>query len=160
MNNYLTPHGSFTSFPAMEPSLTNFRSKENGPLTASEIYDAVFRSSFHAMFYANKEGHILRFNQKFCKLFEYAAIEMQDITSTQILEIHEKAFLDFIDERSDKGIAIAEITGIRKSGRRFPCRISSVIYNSDHGHKIILNTIVDISDGLFARWNIGEDMLP
>jgi PAS domain S-box-containing protein len=159
MNNHLTQQ-SYSAFPPAEPRLTNFRSEEKRPLTTSEIYDAVFRSAFHAMFYADKEGHILRFNQKFCKLFEYSETEMPDITRTQLLEIHDKAFLDFIDQRSDKGLAIAEITGIKKSGKRFPCRISSVIYNSDHGHKRILNTIVDISDDLSARWNIGEDTLP
>ncbi len=154
MDNYLTPRNN-NAFPTTELRLTNFRSRENRPLTASEIYDAVFKSAFHAMFYADKEGHILRFNDKCCKLFEYPEIEMRHVTNTQILEIHEKAFLDFMDERSNKGIAIAEITGIRKSGTRFPCRISSVIYNSDHGHKRILNTLVDISDDLSARWNIG-----
>ena len=155
MNNYLTPHGNFTAFPETEPRLMNFRSEENRPLTTSEIYDAVFRSAFHAMFYANKEGQILRFNQKFCELFEYTDTEVGDVSRTQILEIHERPFLDFMEQRSDKGIAIAEITGIRKSGKRFPCRITSVIYNSDYGSKRILNTVVDISDDLSARWNIG-----
>ncbi|HEY5368722.1 MAG TPA: PAS domain S-box protein [Hanamia sp.] len=156
MNNYLTPQPGSITFSTKEARLTNCRSKESRPLTASEIYDAIFRSAFHAMFYANKEGNILRFNQRCCRLFEYTTIEMWNIKSTQILEIHEQAFIDFIDKRSDKGIAIAEITGIRKSGKKFPCRISSVIYNSDSGHQRILNTVVDISDDLSARWNIGE----
>jgi PAS domain S-box-containing protein len=141
-------------FPTTEPSFYNFRTKENKPFTASQIYDAVFKSAFHAMFYADKEGHILRFNQKFCKLFEYSVTEMKDMERNQLLEIHDKPFIDFINERSDKGLAIAEITGIKKSGKRFPCRISSVIYNSDYGNKRILNTLVDISDDLSARWDI------
>lgn len=151
----MTPQESYTTFPATEPLLYNFRTEENKPFTASEIYDRVFRSAFHAMCYANKEGQILRFNQKFCKLFEYSETEMQDMTRTQLLEIHDKEFLDFIEQRSNKGLAIAEITGIKKSGKRFPCRISSVIYNSDHGNKRILNTLVDISNDLSARWDIG-----
>ncbi len=151
----MTSQESFTTFPTKEPSFYNFRTKENKPFTASQIYDAVFKSAFHAMFYADKEGHILRFNQKFCKLFEYSVTEMKDMARNQLLEIHDKPFIDFINERSDKGLAIAEITGIKKSGKRFPCRISSVIYNSDYGNKRILNTLVDISDDLSARWDIG-----
>jgi|GEM_PF-2509693 len=160
MNNYPTPQPGIIMFPTREPRLTNFRSKESRPLTVSEIYDGIFRSAFHPMFYADKEGHILRFNQKFCKLFEYSETEMPDVARTQLLEIHDMAFLDFIAQRTDKGLAIAEITGIKKSGKRFPCRISSVIYNSDEGTQRILNTLVDISDDLSARWNIGEDSLP
>lgn len=106
------------------------------------------------MFYANKDGQILKFNQKFCKLFEYSPSEMQAVSRNQLLDIHDQPFLDFMDERSEKSLAIAEITGVKKSGKRFPCRISSVMYNADYGNKRILNTLVDISDDLSARWDM------
>ena len=155
MKTYLTTNGNFITSPLIESHLKTFKDEEKPQLTAAEIYDAVFRSAFHAMFFANKEGDIIRFNEKFCKLFRYSETAMLTIQRPNILAINEKAFRDFMAQRNDKGIASAEITGIRKSGKRFPCRISSVIYHSDYGHKRILNTLVDISDDLSARWNIG-----
>lgn len=155
MKTYLTTDENIIASPPLANHLKTFEAEERVQLTAAEIYDAVFRSAFHAMFFANKEGHIIRFNEKFCKLFGYSETEMHNIERPKILAIHEKAFRDFMDQRNNKGIAKAEITGIRKSCKRFPCRISSVIYHSDYGHKRILNTLVDISDDLSARWNIG-----
>jgi|SRR6185312_5450596 len=155
MKAYLTTNVNFIASPPIENHLKTFKDEERTQPTVDEIYDAVFRSAFHAMFFANKEGRIIRFNEKFCKLFGYSETEMRNIERPHILAINEKAFRDFMDQRNDKGIASAEITGIRKSGKRFPCRISSVIYHSDYGHERILNTLVDISDDLSARWNIG-----
>lgn len=155
MNTYLITNGNFIASPPIESHLKTFKDEERPQLTAAEIYDAVFRSAFHAMFFANKQGHIIRFNKKFCRLFGYSETEMHSVERQNILAINEKAFRDFMDQRNEKGIASAEITGIKKSGKRFPCRISSVIYHSDYGHQRILNTLVDISDDLSARWNIG-----
>jgi len=155
MKTYLTTNVNFIASPPTGGHLKPSKDEERPQLTSAEIYDAVFRSAFHAMFFANKEGDIIRFNEKFCKLFGYSETEMRTIERPDILAINEKAFSDFMDQRNDKGIASAEITGIRKSGKMFPCRISSVIYHSDYGHERILNTLVDISDDLSARWNIG-----
>ncbi|MEO6837261.1 MAG: PAS domain-containing protein [Ginsengibacter sp.] len=136
--------------PNPEPSYD--REKVNYTSTAA-LYDAVFQNAFHAMYIETGDGLILKFNEKFCKLFGYSDAELATIEKEDLFETGENAFINFLDEITDKGIAKEEITAIKKSGQRFPCRISSVIYQSDFGDKRAMNTLVDISNDLSARWN-------
>ncbi len=123
--------------------------------SASEIYDGVFKSSFHAMYVENSDGQIMKFNKQFCQLFGYSASETADLENADLFETNENSFLLFCDQRNNKGISKGEITGIKKSGERFPCRISSVIYKSDSGDTRAMNTLVNTSENLSARWNFG-----
>ena len=120
--------------------------------TTSELYNAVFENSFHPVYIGNAEGDIFRLNDKLCKLFGYSRRELLALDSSFLFDIKEVAFVDFMNERNKKRIAKYEITGIRKSGVKFPCRISSVIYLADNGEKRSMNTIVDISKDIEARW--------
>lgn len=135
-----------------DPDPSYEREKVNHTSTAS-LYDAVFENAFHAVYIETGDGMILKFNEKLCKLFGYSENEMADVENTDLFETGENTFLNFLNQRTDKGIAKGEITGIKKSGKRFPCRISSVIYQSDFGEKRAMNTLVDISNDLSARWS-------
>ena len=121
---------------------------------SSEIYNAVFENSFHAVYIGADDGQILRFNKKLCKVFGYSENEMNRFQSCRFFKLYDDAFIDFVNERKRKGIAKAEITCIKKSGEIFPCRISSVFYQSEDGEKRTMNTLVDISDNLASRWEI------
>ena len=77
---------------------------------------------------------------------------MIELESSLLFGVKEPAYINFLSERNQKQIAKSEITGIRKSGIKFPCRISSVIYLADNGEKRSMNTIVDISKDIEARW--------
>jgi PAS domain S-box-containing protein len=122
-------------------------------VSSYEIYERLFQHSFHAMYIENPDGFIVRLNKKLSSLFGYTSTEMVDVEITDLFEMTDAAFVDFLEDRNTKGIAKAEVTGIKKSGKRFPCRISSVIFLSESGEKRAMNTIVDISDDLSARWN-------
>lgn len=121
--------------------------------TTSEIYNSVFENSFHAVYIGTCDGHILRFNKKLCRIFGYPENEMINLEASQLFEIND-AFLNFVNERNEKRIAKSEVTCIRKSGKKFPCRISSVIYKSDNGEDKSMNTLIDISNSLASRWDI------
>lgn len=127
----------------------------NNFVTTEQLYNAVFENAFHAMCIGNDKGDFIKFNEKLEELFGYTQKEMFQIKTKDLFLINEKAFIDFLNERSEKGIAKAEITGIKKSSEHFPCRISSVNYLSDKGENRFMNTIVNISHDLSARWNIG-----
>jgi PAS domain S-box-containing protein len=120
--------------------------------TTSELYNAVFENSFHPVYIGDGDEHIFRFNEKFSKLFGYTRSELLLLDSSLLFDVNEQAFLDFMNERDRKRIAKYEITGIRKSGIKFPCRVSSVVYLSENGEKRSMNTIVDISKDIEARW--------
>lgn len=123
-------------------------------LSTEQLYNAVFENAFHSMYIANGFNDIIKFNDKLTKLFGYSHKEMIDFKSTNLFDVHENSFIDFINKRKEKGIAKAEITGIKKSGERFPVRISSVVYETESGEKRSMNTLVNLSKSLSARWNI------
>lgn len=119
--------------------------------TASEIYNAVYKNAFHAMYIGDGNGHILKSNGKLSKMLGYSERELAGKVTFEIFDINESAFLDFLSERNNTGIAKAEITCVKKSHDKFPCRISSVIYKTDNGEKRSLNTIIDISQYVSNR---------
>ena len=122
--------------------------------TTSEIYNAVFENSFHAVYIGNGNGHVLKFNKKLCKILGYSENEMMNLESSQIFNSKEADFINFLDQRKEKGIAKGEVTCIKKTGETFPCRISSVVYKSNEGENRSMNTLVDISEDLASRWDL------
>jgi PAS domain S-box-containing protein len=123
-------------------------------LTTEQLYNAVFENAFHAMYIESGDGDIVRFNEKLATLFQYSQWQMGQNHSSDLFDVNQEPFIDFLYERNKKGIAKAEITGIKKSGITFPCRIASVIYKTDDGLKRSMNTIVNISKSVEARWNL------
>ncbi len=160
MNNRLHNHTRIYSYPqsdAAERSADNALESQNVDFpTTSQIYNAVFENSFHPIYVGNGSGQIYKFNNKLCDAFGYTRPEMMWLRSGALFDINEGAYIHFLSERNTKRIAKSEVTGIRKSGERFPCRISSVIYQSDSGEKRSMNTIVDISENPSARWNLTQ----
>lgn len=123
-------------------------------LSTEQLYNAVFENAFHAMYIANGFDQIIKFNDKLSRLFVYSEDEMIHLHTSVLVDVHEKSFIDFMNKRTENGIAKAEITGIKKSGERFPIRISSVFYETESGEKRSMNTLVNLSKSLSARWNI------
>jgi PAS domain S-box-containing protein len=155
MNNqpYTGPTDVYLKSTPPYSSATDEKQKADFP-TTEQLYNAVFENAFHPMYIGSSNGEIIRFNVKLCKMFGYSKTEMAEHDCSDIFEIQERSFINFLSKRHEKGIAKAEVTGIRKNGQRFPCRISSVFYLSDDGLERSMNTIVDISKSLSARWNI------
>jgi PAS domain S-box-containing protein len=122
----------------------------------SQIYNAVFENSFHPAFIEMGDGLILKINEKLSKIFGYSKQELIGKDGLDLFKTNEISFKNFLSERNKNGISKAEITCIRKSGDTFPCRISSVIYNSDKGEQRIMNTLVDISKDVAARWAVTQ----
>ncbi len=122
-------------------------------ITTQQLYDAVYENAFHPMYIASGGGKIIKFNEKFSRLFGFSAHELQQLKTLDFFETNDRAFIAFINQRNEQGIAKAEVQCIKKSGERFPCRISSVMYTSDKGEQRCMNTLVNISKSIYARWN-------
>lgn len=135
------------------PSLTT-EAKKPAFITTQQLYNAVFENAFHPMYIGNGGGKVIKFNDKFSKLFGFSPSEIKMKKSLDFFETNDKAFIAFIKQRRENGIAKAEVRCIKKSGERFPCRISSVIYESDNGEIRSMNTLVNISRNFTARWDI------
>ena len=136
-------------------STTNLKQeKKLDFITTEELYEAVYENAFHPMYIGNSGGKVVKFNRKFSKLFGYKESEIDHLNPLDFFETNDKEYIKFINQRKEKGIAKAEVRCIKKSGERFPCRISSVIYELDGGEKRSMNTLVNISQNISARWNI------
>lgn len=154
-NQHLIPARKDVYINAVDSYTSSFQINQKVDLlTTEQLYEAVFENAFHPMYISSNDGKILRFNEKLWRLFGYKEKEMAENNSSDLFDNEDNAFICFLEERKRIGIAKAEILGIKKSGLTFPCRISSVIYQTDDGLKRSLNTIVDISKNLAARWCI------
>ena len=122
-------------------------------VSPEELYGAVFKNAFHPMFIATFEGQMVKFNEKCSHLFGYTTQEMYGMESSDLFETAEAAFTHFITQREAMGIEKAGITGIKKYGQRFPCHISSVIYESDNGEKRSMNTLVSLCPPVNSKRN-------
>lgn len=122
--------------------------------TTTQLYDAVYKNAFLPMYIAGVNGKIIQFNEKFSNLFGFLPGETENLKSSDFFKTNDNSFISFIENRNEKGFAKAEVICIKKSGEIFPCRISSVFYQTDNGEKRFMNTLVNISDDISARWNV------
>lgn len=123
-------------------------------ISTAQLYDALYENAFHPMYISSVNGKIIKFNEKFSRLFGFHPDEIENLKSSDFFKTHDTSFISFIEKRSEEGIAKAEVRGIKKSGEIFPCRISSIFYESDKEEKRFMNTLVNISEDISARWNI------
>jgi PAS domain S-box-containing protein len=134
--NEQTPHG--------HPELVNFPS-------VAEIFHAVFENSFYASYIGNGSGKILEANETVCKIFGYTEEEMSRLSTKEIFDTTDSNYSEFLFQRASNQKVKAEVTGIRKNGERFHCKVSSVIFISDNGETRTINTMHDISKNYIAR---------
>ena len=127
---------------------------EPGYISTAQLYEALYDIAFHPMFVGDISGKVIKFNEKFSLLFGYRSGEMERLKSSDFFKTNDNSFISFVEKIKEKGIANAEVSGIKKSGEIFPCRISSVYYQSDNGEQRFLNTLVNISEHISARWNL------
>lgn len=152
-NQHLIPTRKDVYINTTDSYITSFqKNKQVDLLTTEQLYNAVFENAFHPMYISSKGGKMIRFNEKLWTLFGYKEKEMAENNSFDLFDNEDNSFIDFLEERERMGIAKAEIVGVKKSGHTFPCRISSVIYQTDDGLKRSMNTIVDISKSIASRW--------
>ena len=113
--------------------------------STSEVFHAVLENTFYASCIGNGEGKTLEANETVCKVFGYTPKEMIILTMKELFDTTEYRYAEYLFQRNSNGKAKAEITGIRKSGERFPCEITSLTFIDDDGEKRTINTILDVS---------------
>jgi len=113
--------------------------------STSEVFHAVLENTFYASCIGNGEGKTLEANETVCKIFGYTPKEMIMLTAKELFDTTEYRYAEYLFQRNSNGKAKAEITGIRKSGERFPCEITSLTFIDDDGEKRTIDTILDVS---------------
>jgi PAS domain S-box-containing protein len=113
--------------------------------STSEVFHAVFENTFYASCIGSGDGKTLEANETVCKVFGYTATEMTKLTTKELFDTTQSRYLHYWYQLKSNGRAKAEITGIKKSGERFACQITSLIFINDDREKRSINTILDIS---------------
>ncbi|MGC1240032.1 MAG: PAS domain S-box protein [Chryseosolibacter sp.] len=112
---------------------------------SQDKYKSVVDNSFSAIFITRPDGTILEANRAACELFGYSEDEFRKIGRDGVFDQND-GLKQKVAERSAKGQLRGELTGIKKSGERFPLEFYSAIFHDENGHAIASTIINDISD--------------
>jgi PAS domain S-box-containing protein len=124
-------------------------------LANSEIrYRSIIENSLCAFLQTIPETAVTEANQAALDMFGYTLSEFRGLGRGDLLDIEDPNLAPFLEMRRAHGKAAAELTGIRKSGERFPCSISSSIYTDTQGNLINSLMIIDITERQLAEQKI------
>jgi PAS domain S-box-containing protein len=107
---------------------------------------ALFENSLVATFLSKTDGTILKANQAACKLFGYSETELIQIGRTGIIDHDDDNIKEALRKRSSSGFCKSVLTGIKKTGLRFPLECTSTIFHEINGEELAYTMINDISD--------------
>jgi PAS domain S-box-containing protein len=116
-------------------------------LANSEIkYRSIIENSLYAFLQTIPEKAVVDVNQAAIDMFGYTLEEFKQLERGDLLAIDDPNFQVFMETRNKFGKAAAELIGIRKSGERFPCSVSSSIYTDTQGKMVNSLMIMDITE--------------
>lgn len=113
---------------------------------SEEKYRSILKNSLTAQFIIEPNGYILEANQAALEMFGYTIDEMRTLGRSGFMDTSDPNLVAFIKKREETGFARAELTGIRKSGERFPHEISSVTFKDSNGVQRTSVSMVDITE--------------
>ncbi|MGI8598203.1 MAG: PAS domain S-box protein [Chitinophagaceae bacterium] len=141
----------------------NFKNKKQGVVlktaTAAVTEDMLHRLAFDNSLQPNiistvSSGKIILANSAACQLLGYSKKEMLTKTSSTIFDIKESSFKKMLKQRTSEGHSFAQVTAIKKSGKRIFCEITSAVFMDAHGVKKSITTIGDLSQSILSQKNI------
>jgi PAS domain S-box-containing protein len=114
----------------------------------ASVSDHILQQAFANSLQANiisivGSGRIIRANRAACRLLGYSKMELLTRTRDDIFRITEKSYKMMILERTREGSAKADLSIVRKSGKLWPCEITSVIFKDTEGVENSITSIVD-----------------
>jgi PAS domain S-box-containing protein len=99
-------------------------------------------------------GRIIRANRAACRLLGYSKKELLARRREDIFRITEKSYKLMMLERKREGSAKADLSIVRKSGKLWPCEITSVIFKDTEGIENSITSIVDRRERLLLQKKI------
>ena len=99
-----------------------------------------------AILIGKPDGTILNFNEAAVALFGYNLQEFKNIRRENIFDVTDKKLISAIIKREEKGYVNIELTGIKKNGDCFLCKVSSKVYQTTNGELRTSTVLTDISN--------------
>lgn len=125
--------------------VTNERKTEQLLAASQEKYKSIFDNSLQGFFLTKPDGTILEANRAACQMFGYTEAELCKLGRSAIIDHNDIRLNEKIRERTEKGSATGELTGIRKNGEHFPLEFSSFIFTDHNGEQRTSTVLTDIS---------------
>jgi PAS domain S-box-containing protein len=123
--------------------------------TANTLKDQAFNNSLLPNLLSTIDpSKILMANPAACKLFGYSKKAIVSKSTFSLFEMDKSSFTDLLKQRNREGQLIINITAIKKSGRLFPCQLSSAVFTDTDGIKRAISSIVDLSKSTAAQKSI------
>jgi len=116
-------------------------------LANSEVkYRSIIENSLCAFLQTIPETAVIEANQAAIDMFGYTLEEFRGMGRGDLMDTDDPNLHVFLETRRNFGKAAAELTGIRKSGERFPCSVSSSVYRDIQGGMVNSLMIIDITE--------------
>ena len=90
-------------------------------------------------------GNILMVNNAAAKLLGYSKKALITKNRSDIFDIDDSNFKKMLKQRAEAGQSLATITAIKKTGKQFPCEISSALITGEDGIEKAISTLVDLT---------------
>lgn len=109
-------------------------------------YRAIIDHSLFAIFLSTPDGVLLEANPAATQMFGYTNDEFKLLHRDMIIDMTGVDVKQKLADRDLKGSIRGEFVGIKKTGERFNCEITSVIFKDYSGKLLSSNMISDISE--------------
>lgn len=111
-----------------------------------EKYKVLIQQSLSAFFLTIPDGTILETNEAAIKMFGYTAEEFKTVTRQDIIDHTDSNVPEALNERDKYGVVKTETTGIKKSGKKFPIEIFSIVFTNAEGEIRSSTLVTDITE--------------
>ena len=119
------------------------------------LHQKAFDHSLQAsIIFIVSDGRIIRVNRAACKLLGYSKKELLARNRDDIFSTSDGSYKKMLRQRKAVGSVKADLSIIRKSGRLWPCEITSVIFNDSNGVPNSVMSIVDLRERLLKQKKI------
>jgi len=125
--------------------------------TDSYLHKLVFDNTAQANIVSTVEdGKMILVNDAACKLLGYSKRSLLSKNTAAIFHTAESNFKKMLKQRTSQGHCTALVTGVKKSGRLFFCRITSTIFREKDGVEKSISNIADMNMDIQRQNNIDK----